>query len=115
MLPAMPKLMPPFFVDYLALVDAIPCPKVFLLVVEEDCLINVPVGLWGNSILTKGLAELVLVVRTIEAHFDFVWIGLVGMDIVHRRKALPAIFPCSCGLLGECNLISPRLVITLRT
>jgi hypothetical protein len=75
----MPELMPPLSFYYLALVDLINRPKVFITFVQEDTLKDVIFeGDWGCLGIMIHL-ELVLVVRAVKGHLNLLRVLVVRL------------------------------------
>lgn len=111
MLPAVAQLMPPLPFDDLRLINLVDGPEIRVGFVEEDGLENVIVVGDGCFVCVVVHAELVLVVCTIEGHFDLCHVLGVRMCVVHGsvpRGFSALTFPL---VLGEGDLIF--LVLTL--
>ena len=88
MLPPMPQLMPPLPLNDLILINLIPRPHLLILLIQKDTLEYVSVIWHVRLIHPRGLLirlpELMLVIRAVEAHLDFLRVFLVRVRIVHR-------------------------------
>lgn len=87
MLPPVTQLMPPFPLDDLALVDLVDGPEVAVGFVEEDGLEDVLVVGDGGFVGGMVHPELMLVVGTVEGHFDLLHVFGVGVRVVHWSVA----------------------------